>query len=417
MPPKGWKKGWKALAREGAHDGGPDRERSRSPARAASSSSKTWQGGMRSLALQAGSSASSGPSTPSVGVSGTVASSTDHASVKDFQDHIMQLFTQNKFSAPETVALLQKAAKAGTPGMGSFARLAGGGKHMKNAHRDVMRTLLRGASGPSLYWAQVPLWNDEDLVAVPLPLPFLLPHEIFAHYLKSVDLATVRDMSPELAKIVKDYCKQLKLEANTFVPLGLHADGVPHQKGKSIDVFHWNFLGQPGSQRILSTVVASAFVCQCGCQGRHTLDAVMSVLCWSFRAIIMGTYPTTRHDGTPFSSPQDKERSSLTGSLGGHGGLLQVRGDWSYYKRLFSFPGWQHKLICWKCQASREGDCPFTDFGGAAAWRTHRYKDGDFWKVYKHEVHQPSPLFQLPGFSLDFITIDILHAMDLGVIC
>ena len=251
------------------------------------------------------------------------------------------------------------------------------------------------------------------------PLPFLLPHEVFAHYMKSRPLKDVRsDLDPCLSKLIEDYCHKLKLESSTFVPLGLHADGVPHQKRKTIEVFHWNFLGEantsPSLSRILATVVESSFACQCGCQGRHTLDAIMEVLCWSFTSIITGSFPKTRHDGSAFTS-QEKQRSTLVGPLGAHGGILQVRGDWSYYKRLFSFPGWQSKRICWRCAASRAGDaCPYTVFGEEAAWRSQRYSAVDFWKEYHKQVKDPSPLFQLPGFSLDFIAIDILRALDLG---
>ena len=181
--------------------------------------------------------------------------------------------------------------------------------------------------------------------------------------MKSRPLKDVRsDLDPCLSKLIEAYCHKLKLESSTFVPLGLHADGVPHQKRKTIEVFHWNFLGEantsPSLSRILATVVESSFACQCGCQGRHTLDAIMKVLCWSFRSIITGSFPKTRHDGSAFAS-QEKQRSTLVGPLGAHGGILHARGDWSHYKRLFSFPGWQSKRICWRCAASslKGGGC------------------------------------------------------------
>ena len=345
---------------------------------------------------------------------------TEEKEDQTFEEYVGNLFLNNKFSGLETLTLMQKAKDAGTPGLESWSRLGGGGKHPQNAHRDLLRALLKKKDGPNLYWANIPLWDQDSSTSVLEPLPFLLPHEVFAHYMKSRPLKDVRsDLDPCLSKLIEDYCHKLKLESSTFVPLGLHADGVPHQKRKTIEVFHWNFLGEantsPSLSRILATVVESSFACQCGCQGRHTLDAIMEVLCWSFRSIITGSFPKTRHDGSAFTS-QEKQRSTLVGPLGAHGGILQVRGDWSYYKRLFSFPGWQSKRICWRCAASREGDaCPYTVFGEEAAWRSQRYSAVDFWKEYHKQVKDPSPLFQLPGFSLDFIAIDILHALDLGV--
>ena len=44
------------------------------------------------------------------------------------------------------------------------------------------------------------------------------------------------------------------------------------------------------------------------------------------------------------------------------GGLMQIRGDWAYYKQIFSFPAWANKKICWRCGAGKE---PCDDFKDA----------------------------------------------------
>ena len=76
----------------------------------------------------------------------------------------------------------------------------------------------------------------------------------------------------------------------TYIPtltkksIGLHGDGVPFTKKKSVEVFSWNFVAEPDADRFLATVIEKEFLCQCGsCHGRHTTDKVLELLCWSFR--------------------------------------------------------------------------------------------------------------------------------------
>ncbi len=325
------------------------------------------------------------------------------------------LFLTNKFSGKDTVELIQKARRAGTQGVEEWERLGGGGKHLKNAHRDIMRALLKGKDSPEPYWAPIALWNRDADVLETHDMPSLLPHEFFAQVVAKEGVESLQRVNPAVSTLMDQFCDKLGLDKKKFIPLGLHVDGVPCQKWKSIEVISWDFLGSPGSERILAAVMDAGFLCQCGqCSGRHTFDQVLEVLCWSFRCIVMGHYPASRHDKSPWQ-PHDKCRVPLAGKpLGGHGGLLQFRGDWACIKQIFSFPGWQNKSICWRCAASKEGPNAFTNFGLDGAWRTNRYTERQFWSSFRDQGLVPSPLFRLPGFTLDHITIDVLHALDLG---
>ena len=94
--------------------------------------------------------------------------------------------------------------------------------------------------------------------------------------------------------------------------------------------------------------------------------------------------------------------------------LVQARGDWAWYKQLFSFPSWASHSICWKCGANT-GDMDYTQFGVKAAWRRHRYTAREFFIRQREHGIAPSPLFKCPNFTLDMVTIDVRHCMDLGV--
>ena len=71
------------------------------------------------------------------------------------------------------------------------------------------------------------------------------------------------------------------------------------------------------------------------------------------RCLLTGEFPKFRHDGTPWADT-DKARAGLKGSLGGRAGLMQLRGDWAWWKQVFSFPAWSNNKICWCCGADKD---------------------------------------------------------------
>ena len=55
----------------------------------------------------------------------------------------------------------------------------------------------------------------------------------------------------------------------------------------------------------------------------------------------------------------------------------------------------------------------FWDFSKQALWRSNRYYVNDFWKKMRDIVPTVCCVFSLPVMSLDFVCIDVLHALDL----
>ena len=167
------------------------------------------------------------------------------------------------------------------------------------------------------------------------------------------------------------------------------------------------------------------FFCHCGCSGRHTFDAILEVFVWSLSVCFEGKWPSQRHDETSFddvhnrgfSVHKDKPASQTwrvqqaNQPLGFKALLQQCRGDWMWYKELFSFPSWASNQLCWRCEATQEN---FRDFGLKAAWRKQRVKPVAFFGRQRAQGLEPSPLFRAMGFSLDMVLIDVLHCMDLG---
>ena len=139
----------------------------------------------------------------------------------------------------------------------------------------------------------------------------------------------------------------------------------------------------------------------------------MDIFCWSMRCLLAGSWPSARHDqaqwlGTDKAQPA---RGRKKEALGCHALLLQVRGDWAWYKALFGFKGWASKDMCWRCEANCSG-IPWTDT--AAAWRTSRYRTSELLARQTEQGISVNPLFSLPRFSAELSCIDVLHSMDLG---
>ena len=392
---------------------GGNRSRSRSPPPSASSSSTTYidqaggTGGGARQRLQR---------LQRTGVAcATALGDVDSGeSGSEFRNHLAKLFLESKFSGPETLGLVRKAQKAGAGGVEDLACAGAAGTHQQNASRDLMSKLLRGCFVPEVYWASVPLLKKGLSTPEETLLPMLLPHEMVANMVGASNIHQFCNLAPSLVEVHEKVCRTLRVDPARFLALGLHGDGVPHQKRKSIEVVSWNCLGAQTSDRFLPALVEKDFCCNCGCSGRHTLERILEVFCWSMKCLIQGAYPAHRHDGTAFG-PSDKTRSTLVSKpLPCRAGLLQVRGDWAWYKQVFAFPGWNNKSICWRCPANRD-DKPYWDFSLSAAWRKGRYSEQEFWSKQRANNVSPSCLFALPGMSLEFVCIDVLHAMDLGV--
>ena len=197
-----------------------------------------------------------------------------------------------------------------------------------------------------------------------------------------------------------------------MVGIGFHGDAVPHQKSSSVYIFSWNALATATSERVLFSSIQKEFLCQCGCHGRCTLDGMLDVFRWCISILVSGHQPTCRHDMTAWEK-SDTARAVISGKLPFSGLLMQIRGDWAFFKETFGFPSWSGKhRICWKCRADRDN---YKDFSAGALWRRQRISPEEFFAEQLSQGVSPSPIFNSPGFQLSWVCIDMLHALDLGV--
>ena len=288
----------------------------------------------------------------------------------------------------------------------------------KNAHRDLMRKIMRGCTYPDEYWAYVPVFNKGSQEVEEVPLPALLPHEALAHFIEN-DGTLLKSWATNpghtIFHHVQRWCESMGVDMSKMIPLGIHGDGVPFaaKMRDSLECISWNILTDGAGLRLLFTCFPKSWTAE-----RHTWDCLFQIFCWSMRHLLLGVWPSKRHDGQPWEKT-DRSRARKGGQeLGFHAGLLQVRGDWLFYKLVFDFPQWTSKACCWRCGARNTPghDYDFRDPSQDAAWRQLRYTGIDFNSILRDEGITPSTLFGCPGFNIDMVMVDWLHTMDLGVL-
>ena len=141
---------------------------------------------------------------------------------------------------------------------------------------------------------------------------------------------------------------------------GIHGDGVPnnYDRTESCHVVALNLPGVGGKfarMRIPLAVVPSSKCVE------ETLDAINEVLAWSMRHLLADANPEARHDGAEWDTKgADKERAKQHGPLGFTACLVEVRGDWEWYSKVFHFPyHGEHEGVCWRCPCAKNQETFF----------------------------------------------------------
>jgi hypothetical protein len=330
-----------------------------------------------------------------------------------------ELFLSNSVSASSAQRLLADASAAGAKHVADLARVGGAGKHPKNACRDLMRRMLRGRRRhwPPLYKAAIVAKDPKGDDEVSVPVSFLLPHAVVGHLMGRAPgslehLLPTATRAPELREHIAQVSADLGLAGQVFVPLGLHGDGVPYNadRTKSLEVYSFNFPAweQAGlAFRCPITGIPKDLMVK----GR-TVRSIMEVVVWSLQMLMLGVWPTRRHDGSAWA-PSDPSAQLAGTSLGCRGLVVEIRGDWAWFKETLGLPGWQEKAgCCWRCPITLKD---LREVGEQAAWRTSRLSHDELLQRVRSRGLEPSPLLGLPGVTNEVVLPDWLHAVDLGI--
>lgn len=89
--------------------------------------------------------------------------------------------------------------------------------------------------------------------------------------------------------------------------------------------------------------------------------------------------------------------------------VSSIRGDWKFLCQALSLKHTpSSNCICFKCPASKDMQCPFSDVSATAEWRDAQLAPESVW-------HAQPALVALHEFSLDLVSLDILHCYHLGM--
>jgi hypothetical protein len=342
----------------------------------------------------------------------TLETAATDAAATPFTDSLKRDWASGAMSAKKVQQLALDALGQGAHSLDSLAGAGTEGKYTQNVHRSLLKIFGHPVGAPDIDWINIP-GKDGAIITQ----PFLMPHKFFASLYNSRPNFFYKHLrGPEGAP--REYWEELKnnrfvtkhpLLSNfdTCFPLGLHGDAGAFTKHDSLMVISWNgLLGRDcgKTKRIVFTFVRKRDY------SPATLDRIWEIFAWSVNSMARGTFPTIDYDRKPIDGG-----GPLAGPFTGV--LTQIRGDWQFYVEIFGFPPWNGAIrMCWLCRASGAiKSLAFTDCRNDANWRNTRWTD-ESWRAHMRAMALSIPVLLLLviGLRLECISIDSLHALDLG---
>ncbi len=128
-----------------------------------------------------------------------------------------------------------------------------------------------------------------------------------------------------------------------------------------------------------------------------------------------GPLPHQRHDLSPWTE-HDVRCRLLDPTLSlPVAALLQVRGDWEWLSQCFRLRHPSAEHFCWLCNCCATGALSYFNVSPEAGHRGTLLTHEMYIEHCLRSRSQPSSVFASPGFRLEYLAIDSMHAADLGV--
>ena len=321
------------------------------------------------------------------------------------------MFLGNQIAARRAASLSHDAQEAQGQGVEDLAALAAD-PNKPARHRDVLKKLMKNRHWPQIYYLKAPVTDVRSQEETIAALPMWLPHElvqclqekmISASGIHSIDFLE----QPERQQLDK-ISASTGIPVTDWVAISTWGDGVPFNNNRTHSL-------EMLSLAILSSSDQSLRTPLCGFPkhlqaSQKTWQAILSVVKWSLESAAAGLYPISRHDGTAFETT-DTVRKKQAGKRLCTAALVQIRGDWSFYKSCFGLPGWNEiRSCCWKCSMT---PAQIFEVNSQSSWRQPANRK-NHWQAAA-ALDKISPVVGFPFFHMDMIQLDWLHIMDIGV--
>ena len=221
-----------------------------------------------------------------------------------FAKNISELWKRSRLSAPEVQGL---SATSGTGDIlaHKFGKAGASGKCRKNASRDICRTKAAVSKYPEVYQTKNPFWDHEHDCQVMRLTNFLLIHEILEMVVLAgaavLDEYTRWPDNPAMERTVRDWQAKQGIEPHEpCVGIGIWGDAAKFFTRDCVMLVLWNLVTGPDNQRFWFCACSKKDMCQCGCSGRCTTEAIFAVLKRNLLVMASGVLPTFRDDGVKF---------------------------------------------------------------------------------------------------------------------
>jgi hypothetical protein len=330
---------------------------------------------------------------------------------KRLKANLENLFLTAEVSADRAGSIFRDAAALAPQ---EFGRLAKASSSKAHVARNLLRVLTKAKRGwPSLYIANIVVWDRRNFCEKTVPCPFLLPHELIHALLiwtPKETLCSVTGLAPRTLRHLQE-CKDC-LKSELVVPIAIWGDGVPcnWDRTQSIETFAMSLPGLDAKGRTFRMPLMG--LSKKYIASKATYNSIFNVLKWSFEVLASGSLPACRHDGAAWGS-SDHQRKKLSGQqLGVRGVLCEVRADWVFLSSCCNIPPHNLKAgCCWRCRVTPDG---IANFASDAPWRSQRLTHVDLLCRMHEQGLQPSSIWAIPFFKSSCFAIDWLHTCDKG---
>ena len=309
-------------------------------------------------------------------------------------------------SAPE----LQRLAKAK-----QRARVRRGkiNADTRNACRAATRFLRSRAILTQPMNIDAPLWDNLKNMRVMGKIAVLPIHETLDALVREgteEEYASCDKSQASLRSDLRDWASRVgAVLAGVWFMLALWGDAAPLSKRESLYLLTYRVLSGVHRQRLWIAAISKRSLCQCGCFGRCTFDAIFDHVSWSCLALVAGKWPSVDHLGRPLTGWRAEKAGT---PLRFRAAVIAKCGDWSWHKQILGMRAWNEGLMCWLCQQRLDD----YDFSLTAPWRrTQRCMRGFNASLLIDGAHA-SNIFALPGFLLEYIKPDWMHCVCLGIL-
>ena len=146
--------------------------------------------------------------------------------------------------------------------------------------------------------------------------------------------------------------------------------------------------------------------------GYHTFNELFKVFSWSMAALRAGRCWDKRHDGSELTSWDKRHR--MVGALRITAALVQIRGDWEWLAQCFRFRHFGSDWFCFLCDATHTGPLSFYNMNDDAPYLPTVISHEMYLLDCTRNMTSPSSIFDSPGFRFEWVSVDSMHAGDLG---